>query len=212
LFAFPKVEAARGKSLLKLSQLDGELCRSAFFAIPHGDNEGLLRFLTSVGVWSNQEIQSHWCEEIMQHCNEGHPTPVDVAGLWRFRDSLKQTLLDRGKFKKDYASPLPAPETDLQLALQSGIEFPLRFELTGVASGVVSVAEAHQMLLATVFIDIARGTRFKQCARQDCGAPFPVTSERNKQFCKQYCGHLVSQRKVRAKKRAARNTGSRQDA
>lgn len=197
-FAFSKLLTDGSFEMLKLSELDGWECRDEFFGIPEGDNGKLLKFLTNVGVFSNLELLGHWSEEVTQHCRDGHPVPLDLRGLWKLRDGLRHALIDKNNFKQDCAAHLPRAATAIEMVRQSGIEFPLRFELESVASGVVTTTDAYHMLLATVFADVARGIRFKTCNREDCQRPFPITSEHARKFCSQYCGHLVSQRKKRA--------------
>ncbi|HSY37818.1 MAG TPA: hypothetical protein VK814_18830 [Acidobacteriaceae bacterium] len=203
-FAFPSVAVTSGASTLKLSALDGWRVRDAFFGLAEGDNEGLLRFLERVGVWSNVEILSHWSPEVRRHCSEGHPVPIRVAGVWKFRETLRRALVDPKGFKADYAARLGRPETDRQLVTQSGIEYTLRFELTRVVVGVIRTTDAYQMLLATVMFDLAKGIPFTQCARKDCAKPFPLKTAHAKIFCCQYCGHLTSQRKKRARDKRER--------
>jgi hypothetical protein len=40
----------------------------------------------------------------MQHCGQGNPIPIDVRGLWKFRDSLKHALVDKRLPKTSGAS------------------------------------------------------------------------------------------------------------
>jgi uncharacterized protein YjhX (UPF0386 family) len=208
-FAFPKIVSAPAGHTLRLAELDGWSCREALFDLAEGDNEALLQFLTNVGVWSNHEVSNHWSAEVTVHCRQGNPVPIDVAGLWLFRDALRTALLDKKRFAGEYAPALTVPETDFQLAMQRGTEFPLRFEITRVASGVLTTTDCYQMLLATVFLDVARGIRFKMCARKDCGQPFPIESRHKRMFHSQYCGHLVSQRKKRARDKKQKDQRAR---
>jgi len=123
--------------------------------------------------------------------------------VWRFREDLSDALLDRQRkhFMTSVTPELPRPKTLLDLMTpHPANNFPLRFELSKVAAGVVTITNARQMLFATVLADVARGIRFKTCKRKDCGKPFPIESEHTRTFCSQYCGHLVSQRKKRAAK------------
>ena len=201
-FAFPVVMRPRAG---KVRKLDGWKCREAFFALRNGDNKALLRFLKGVGLWDDVEISSHRYIEVNKHCQEGHPPPITVDGLWRFRDALKRALLDKEGFKTSYA-PKAA---DVEAVFQSGIEFPLRFELTKVAAGVIETTDAYHMLLATVFSDVARGLRFKKCARKDCGDPFEAKPNYGKVFCSWYCGHLVAQRNKRQQGKKERERAKR---
>ncbi len=199
LFAFSRVLSDDSLDAFKLTELDGWKRRDEFFEITDGNDAKLLKFLAKVGVWSNMEISGHWSQEVMRHCREGHPVPISVQGLWRFREGLKWALLNKREFRERDAPRLSRPETGLQLVQRSGIEFPLRFELESVASGLVTITDAYHMLLATVFADVARGIRFKTCKRRDCLRPFAIESKHVRIFCSQYCGHLVSQRKKRQK-------------
>jgi hypothetical protein len=210
-FAFSKLLTDDSLEAFELEELNGWDCRDAFFRIPEGDKGKLLEFLKTVGVFSNLELSGHWSDEVTKHCREGHPVPIDVRGIWKLRDGLKRALLNRGEFAEVYAPPLSRPRTARQLVQQSGINFPLRFEVGKVASGVVTTTEAYHMLLATVFADVVRGTRFKTCEREDCGSPFPITSEHSRKFCCQYCGHLVSQRKKRERDKKKREMQTKQE-
>jgi hypothetical protein len=209
LFAFPKVQDDGSLRAFKVSELDGWQCREEFFELPEGDNDALLKFLAKMGVWlrSESELLDHWSKDVVQHCRDGHPMPVDVRGLWAFREALKQALVNKKAFKETYAPLLSRPETGLQFLQQSGVEFLMRLELTTVASGVVTITDAYHMLLASVFFDIARGIRFKICARKDCGIPFALESKHDKKFHTWYCGHITTVRKNRphkGRKRAAK--------
>lgn len=67
---------------------------------------------------------------------------------------------------------------------------------------------AYLALLA----NFSRG--WKRCERQDCGNIFPVTDDKRKVYCSQYCGHLESvrrnrrdahKRKLRAKRKGGKS-------
>jgi hypothetical protein len=201
-FAFSKIEADRSLEAFKVTELDAWKCREEFFALPQKDNEALLKFLTKMGVWLHMEekLLGHSSDEVTQHYWEGHPVPIDVAGLWGFREGLKEALVDRKAFSRTYGPALSRPETGFQLLQQSGIEFPLRFELTNVAGGVVTLTDAYRMLLATVFFDVASGLRFRVCQRADCGQVFPVETRHEKKFCCWYCAHITTVRRNRPHK------------
>jgi hypothetical protein len=215
-FVFPRVQDDGSLDAFKVRPLDGWKCRDDFLGIPEGDNEKLLNFLRTMGVWDYMKgtrLESHWSEEVMEHYRLGHPVPIAVSGLWRFREAIKRALLKKQDFKETYASPLPRPETGFELKTQSGIVFPLHFELTRVASGMVTISEARYILLATVFADVSRGIRFKVCKRKDCDRQqvFPIQSKHKRDFCCMYCGHLVSLRRKRAKESAEKRRLARQN-
>jgi hypothetical protein len=128
LFAFAKIQTDDSLDAFKVSELDSWTCRDEFLDIPEGDNAALLHFLTKMGVWlrAEGELMGHWSKEVMQHYREGHPVPIDVRGLWKFRDGLKNAMVNKKAFSETYAPLVSRPETGLQLRQQSGIEFPLR--------------------------------------------------------------------------------------
>ena len=75
----------------------------------------------------------------------------------------------------------------------------LTFQTTASAPHLLQTdASLKEAILTTVTLDFLRGFHFEPCARHDCGLPFLVDDKR-KQFCSQYCGHLVSLRRTREK-------------
>jgi len=205
LFAFPTVNADGSLDAFQLTQRDAWTCREEFLSLRVGDTDGLRNFLESVGLWfsSEQDPIGHRSREVREHLKEGNPTPITVAGLWRFQRSLRESLLKKKAFKETYAPEVGRPSTGLQLLNESreGIEFPLRVELTNVVAGVVTLTDAYRMLLATVFFDVARGIRFKICQRPDCRRPFPLESKHERKFCSPYCAHFTAVRRARQKKK-----------
>ncbi len=69
-----------------------------------------------------------------------------------------------------------------------GVEFPH----VHIAAG-----GCYEVMLATITIDHLRGTKYRICARKDCGMPFPLESRHKRQYCQQYCAHLESVRRNR---------------
>jgi len=67
-----------------------------------------------------------------------------------------------------------------------------------------SLVLAGRSLLAIAYLvllrNFARG--WKRCKRPDCQKLFPITDDKRKVFCSQYCGHVESQRKNRRERRA----------
>jgi hypothetical protein len=192
-------EDYRGKPQL----LDGWNCRDEFFKLPQNE-ESLLGFLSKVGVWYPGSVTSgHWSKEVMRHCLEGHPLPLPVDGVWGWRKSLGESLVNRKKFIENHAPALQQAQT-LAEALHRGSrsnKFSLSLEMEKSPEGVVTVTNAHHMLLTTVYVDIVRGLGFKYCRRSDCKAPFAVTNNHEKFYCSQPCAHLEN---VRKKRREAR--------
>lgn len=200
LYAFPTCLSDDSLDAFKVTELDAWMCRDEFFAIPENDNNALIGFLEKVGMWfRDDELSSHWAKEITQHLRAGNPTPLVVSALWKFQKSLRRALINKNAFKETYAPTLGRPQTGLQLLQESraSVEFPLRLELTNVATGAITLTDAYHMLLSTVFFDVARGIRFKVCQRKDCGKPFPLETKHDKKFCEWYCAHITTVRKNR---------------
>ena len=204
LFAFPTCQMDNSLEAFKVKEMDAWERREAFFAIPENDSEKLRDFLESTGLWFENEpdIQGHWSKDVERHVERGNPMPLDVAGLWAFRASLLRSLTNQKAFKETYAPLLSRPDTGLGMLKESesGIVFPMRLELTNVASGAITLTGAYEALLATVFFDIASGTRFKTCARPDCRKPFPVESKHKKKYCEWNCAHIETVRRNRKPK------------
>jgi hypothetical protein len=205
-FLYGQLKKSRTPEEVRLSELDGWACRDEFFGLPENNVARLAEFLTKVGVWSSDPDSASldWSR---------YPLSAHVSEVWQFREDLRDALLHQNQkhFMAAVTPELPKPKTLFDLTAQShpANEFQLRFELTKVAAGVVTITNARHMLFATVLADVASGLRFKTCQRKDCAKPFPVESEHTRKFCSQYCGHLVSQRKKRAaeqRKRKARRS------
>lgn len=186
-FAFPRYLTEGVPGNIEIDAWQG---RKEFLNIRENDNAALIGFLNKVGEVHNPPILRHWSDEVTQHLQEGHPVPVDVQGLWKFRNNLRLALLNRKQF------PLEA--------LPDGISFDLHFELDGAAAGIVTLTDAYRMLWATVFVDMAKGLRFKVCQREDCGEPFPLESKHKRKFCSWYCAHITTVRRNRPKRRISR--------
>jgi hypothetical protein len=185
-----------------LSKLDGWRCREEFLSLPRTD-QALVKFLNKVGMWDFHPSAPHPLQPIM----------IEAEQIWEFRESVGKALQDQKGFMEHVAPEFPAPKTahDLIGRPHPSNDFRLRFEMMRVAAGVVVLTNACHMLRATVFVDIARGIRFETCQRKDCGKPFPLTSEHERKYCCQYCGHLESIRRKRREAHAAKRKKGHQD-
>jgi hypothetical protein len=153
-----------------------------------------------VGVFASVSgIVDHHSKEFMEHIRNDHPTPLDVTGLWRLRDGLKEVLVDQKRFaKKLPRRPLTERLSEFILSFDYyRPDMSFGFDMSKVPVGVITITDAMQLLLATIFLDLARGLKFKFCARKDCGDLFVVTSKHKRRYCCQYCAHLESVRKQR---------------
>jgi hypothetical protein len=209
------------------SELDGWRCRDDFLRLTTHDNEALRKFLESVGLFSFSNAPlSDPRQDLF----------IEAHEIWRFRETLEWGLQPRYRkhFTAQLAPKLPGPKSLYEaivrphlvkfgegpnaiheLMAAPDIEYPLRFELTNIAAGTVTITNARLMLLATVFVDITRNIRFKVCKRKDCDRQriFPIESEHERKYCCQYCGHLESVRRNRRieslKGRSEKRNGSR---
>lgn len=187
---------------VRLTELDGWQLRDEFFDLHENDLEALTRFLSKAGVWSSSHLEPpDWYL--------ADPLSVYPADVWLFRDELKAALLHPKGFAAGVTPKQAKTKTLLDLmAPHPANLFALRFELSDVAAGVVTLTNARQMLFATVLADVTRGIRFKTCKRKDCEKPFAIESGHKRDYCGQYCGHLESVRRGRKAKRKPR-TGKR---
>jgi len=203
IWAFPTVVYDDTVDSFKLKERSAWDCREEFLAIPDGDNEKMRLYLESVGLWLDDRYGPpdyvHPIREVAQHLKAEHPQPVAILGLWKFQSMLKRSLINPRAFREKYGLALGRPETGLQLLNETKkvMEFPLSMELGKAATGVIPLNDAFRMLLATVFIDVVRGIRFKVCQRKDCRKPFPLESKHKKKFCCWYCAHITTVRRNR---------------
>jgi hypothetical protein len=188
-----------------LSELNGWHWRDEFFALPRGDVDRLAAFLSGVGAWPGQGEPNPNAP--------GHalrfPLIVQPEDVWSFRDDLKDALANHKLVKETVAPGRSSPKSWSDLFSHSSANsFEMRFELSNVTAGVVTITNARHMLFATLLADVARGIRFKICKRKGCEVSFPITSRHKKDYHSRECGHLaLMQRKRRAerKKRARKS-------
>ena len=56
-------------------------------------------------------------------------------------------------------------------------------------------------ILATIYVDHLHGTKFGFCKRDDCRKAYRIESKHIRKYCSQYCAHLESLRRMRARSR-----------
>jgi hypothetical protein len=189
--------------------LDGWECRDEFFKLPQTEN-ALLGFLNKVGVWtSKRHYTADWSKEVKRHFREGHPLSIPVNGLWAWRETLRKALVNKKGFVEDLAPP-PRNIMDAQLRVSASPsnQFVLCLDLRKHPEGVVTVTDAHHMLLTTVYVDIIRGLEFRYC--QSCEAPFHIGSRPEKKFCEHNCAKREGMRKMRRLVRQAKDEERRE--
>lgn len=188
----------------RLKELDGWNCRNEFLRLRQGDMDAARTFLEQVGMWDfdpGSELPYWPIRRLI----------VEPERLWNFHCDIGTALQPEHQksFIRQVGPEFPTPRSLLDLIGKPHPSnlFPVRFELTNVAAGVVTLTNACQMIRATVLADIARGIKFRVCEREDCGRTFPLESEHERKYCSQYCGHLES---VRRQRRAVRNSKRKQ--
>ena len=204
-----KIEAIDSEVLSEITDIGA--IREKFFGLPENDLDKLAAFLNEVGAWPSSGDPSQ--------STPGHgmkfPVIVQPSDVWAFRDDLKDALLDKNRkwFKQSVTPVSSKPKTwfDLYSNHQAN-DFHLHFELSNVVAGVVTLTNARHMLFATLLADVARGIRFKLCARKGCRQPFPITSEHVKKYHSPECGHLALVQKQREKEKKKRRAGKRRSA
>jgi len=89
--------------------------------------------------------------------------------------------------------------------------FKIRFAWTAEGySGNIWVGLTLVAILATIHLDHLRKAEFRFCSREDCGMPYEITSHHERKYCTEYCAHIESVRKTRARQRAERlSSGTR---
>jgi hypothetical protein len=111
---------------------------------------------------------------------------IEVQEISRLQQAIREAMTTAsGKwFSTEYS--LPAN-------WQRKTEYPYFSLLTDKAEGA---------LCMTVTADLLNESRFKICARPDCGQPFKVESKHERKFCSRSCAHIEAVRRSRREKGA----------
>ncbi len=150
----------------------------------------LLNFLNEYGQWSGVTYPRYQTTSFYDpRTREGNahtcvPSLVFESEILTEQSAIRTALQGSpGEWLAKY---------DLSLTPQS--KFPHYVHADSTCLGAIRTS---------VSIDFLRRVRFRICKRPDCGEPFPA-DRKGKQYCSQYCGHLVSVRRTRkqAKKRS----------
>ena len=169
---------------------DGFEMRRQFLSIRRGDVEALVAFLNRTGPWTvgpqkSFELHEFWSDQnkIRDLLTLTSPSPrVMPFRVW-FRQELQPNLFNLF----DY----PDPPNIVVLGKKPGLCYFL--------------PETRGTLFASVLLDLASGARFRSCPRSDCPnhrqgtVPFKLMSRHRRRYCSQYCAHLESIRRNRAK-------------
>ncbi len=189
---------ARAKSWSQPVYLDPWSVREDFLTL--GTEADFLRFLNQVGRFSSPIYDHDW--EL-----------ADFTG-WQevFRELLRRSPRTWDQYLEELNMGTPRFNVLLirmVIAEINTVRFHLSFKWQGkVQVGIVKVNHAASAMLATILIDRLRGATFRFCARHDCRKAFEIISKHKRKYCDQYCAHLESLRRMRARQRLERRRNS----
>jgi len=197
----------------KVTEIDGFDVRRQFFQLKP-DPESALGFLASVGAWNIVEDKRPTVgpgEDLLSGCFGsryfvGKALPVLLSDLWSEQKRCMHLLRNHSELKARFG-PLPRnapPYRRVEFATQTKFfnELPVHVEWRrGRPFGVAEIITGRELLMATMHVDLLRGAAIRNCARKDCGIPFPVISGHQRKFCDWSCAHVVAVRKARENER-----------
>lgn len=179
------------QSLSKRVELDAWNVRKEFLSLK--SEADFLGFLNRVGCFSAGMTQDSGLWELK-----------DFKG-WQqvFREFLKCSPAMWPNYLVKLTSAAPGfnvrlIDMEVAVSLKSRLRIRLSWQRR---RAVIWVAEAVSAILVTIYIDHLRGLRFRFCARRDCRNAFEITSRHRRKYCKQYCAHLESLRRMRHRQR-----------
>ena len=169
------------------TELDGWACRDEFFRLPR-EKKAYLDFLNKVGLWNESDTDLKTGLTLAPSFEEDRaPGFLASSDVWSFRDEMQRALMQPKRFIAMYAHGKHAWPIGL-----------LKFDLAGkVPVLTIETRCFRHLLIVTICADLARGLRFQECKRKDCGFPFPIETAHKRKYCSQYCGHLESVRRQR---------------
>ena len=189
LVAFPSSNAAT-------REMDAWKMRDEFLRLDES-NDALLNFLNRWGSWD--QSGSLYAVEPTGTALRPIGTPVPIAILpclvWERRQELREGMLSK--------PDLWLSNNAMLGAMQSRATYPY---LTITDSTCAKAIET------TITLDHLRKTIWRKCARPDCETVFVVESAHGKVYCEQYCGHLESLRRNRAKAKDAKKAAATTEA
>ena len=173
--------------------LDAWEVRNDFISLEFSERspKQLLDYLCKVGVFATQRYEDSGGE--IQH-------PISIAAA---REWQRYIIALMGAPSSKWGDiSLEFSEIKVQ-RLFADNHFFMEFDASGrLPRARMTGNSALQAILATMHLDHFRGAKLRICQRADCHKVFEVDSLHNKIYCDQYCGHLVSLRQLRAKRKA----------
>jgi hypothetical protein len=197
----PKVES--GQAI----QLDPFKLRSQFLKLDIDDQEQTLDFLNYIGVWN---INEQTGEDFMRIARavghryvSGYASPFTVGALNRAQERARHQMLQLEKHRTELRScfgPPPQSRDSLAHAAKNRAlnTLPLHFEWKQQPIGVIQPVTGHEMLNATLQVDLFTGAPVHVCAK--CNVRF--TSKRSRRYCSDTCMRAAVQKEYRERKKA----------
>jgi hypothetical protein len=180
----------------------GFLIETGTFFEPQAQAEGLSQ--KQIEKLSQIEFEALDPDQAEAFLRDGEPLTLDQFRHWQF---LVNSLLttDSGKWSQFLHTDDPEDDDEYSATIRSAAYPHMYFDWQQkYPLGVISTHHTLPAILGTVFVDALRGAKVRSCARADCRELFEVISAHERKYCSQYCGHLVSLRRERKKKREAK--------
>jgi hypothetical protein len=168
----------------------------------------LIGFLDTVGIWEQPSYvemsdiyEKQYGVNVLDtgHVVYGQPRR-DLSFFWETQGILEGLMDNKSHTFRDTYLKNKHPRNSKEAAriAERPDIFSLVFdwEKRAPRPTITTVCFWNAVLLS-LQIDLVQGTRFKTCARPDCGIPYPISNRHEHKYCSQYCGHLESLRRKR---------------
>lgn len=213
-------ELQRGRA--KVAE-DGWSLRNEFLKMAHSE-EAALRFLGKVGVWGLGQ-RAPWSGAKSLSGAYGHryvsaplyPLPMTIEELWAEQETWKELLRKPAALRTKFAQPPNSdarPIDHINFALNTHFQntLPMHLEWKRHPIGIIQPITGRELLIATVWIDLVRGSPFQEC--DYCGTPF--TWDRKRTYCPprdetgvSACAHAAAQRMYKKREDAKNRRADR---
>lgn len=201
------------KRHVKATTIDPWQARAEFLRLPLDPRhprfnrapEKLVEFLNGVGVWDQPSYFDKPKEEYKGTIlNTGHvvygQAIRDLSFFWEKQGLLEDLMDDKSSLfrERHLRSKQPRDWAEANWIADRQDVFSLVFDWDQKAARpTITTVCFWNAVLLSLQIDLAKGTRFRTCARPDCGIPYPITNRHERKYCSQYCGHIESLRRKR---------------
>ncbi len=159
--------------------IDAWQLRDDFLHLKHS-SDALLEFLHLYGKWSEKTSPAMNSRYIWV------PGFIFEAEIWQKQAFVKNALKgDPGQWVETHG-----------FRLRPRSSFP---------HFVHTASDCLRAIVDSITVDFLRRVPFRICKRPDCGTPF-AADRRGKEYCSQYCAHVVSVRRTRSEQKKLRST------